>query len=226
MAPNQQLDLQSIRTALADLNTLSLDEYGIELEALLLDRSPDAALRLQRLTGIVLKRPFARQAVPAGPSMTGARNSWPWADRTPDAYAANAPREFTILNELRMPGSWNERKPSTGTAADRKPITWEELRDDADNERGLFKILALYVDDQLKRRERRSFREYLEARESRRFEAGLDLATLLFDAAVTGPVAALLGIPTLAVGVALVGLQYGYRRATDTTVDRVGDQRA
>jgi hypothetical protein len=123
-----------------------------------------------------------------------------------------------------MPGPWNERKPPIGNADDPVPITWSQLEDDADNERGLFKILALYVDDKLKRRDERSFREYLEADESPRFEAGLDLAMLVFDATVTGPVATLLGIPTLAVGLALVGIQYGYRKATDTNVERVGDQ--
>jgi len=45
------------------------------------------------------------------------------------------------------------------------------------------------VNDKLKHRDGKSFREYLEADESPRFEAGLDLAMLLFDAAVTGPVA-------------------------------------
>jgi hypothetical protein len=36
-------------------------------------------------------------------------------------------------------------------------------------------------------------------------EAGLDLATILFEASVTAPLAALVGVPTAAVGVALVG---------------------
>jgi hypothetical protein len=122
-----------------------------------------------------------------------------------------------------MPGPWNERKPVAGNGLDFTPITWTELKDDADNERGLFKILALYVDDKLKNRDRKTLREYLEADESRRFEAGLDLAALAVDWAVTAPLLTLLGIPSLAVGVALVGIQYGYRRATDTKVERVGD---
>jgi len=82
-----------------------------------------------------------------------------------------------------MPGPWNERKPLAGTAEDLVPVKWEDFKDDVDNERRLFKILSLYVDDKLKRRDGKSFREYLEAKESRRFEAGLDLAVLLFDAA-------------------------------------------
>lgn len=46
-------------------------------------------------------------------------------------------------------------------------------------------LAALYVADKMKGRERKTLREYLEAEESRRFEAGLDLATLLSEA-VTG----------------------------------------
>lgn len=66
--------------------------------------------------------------------------------------------------------------------------------------------MALWADDKLNKREGKSLREYLETKESRRFEAGLDLATLLFDAAVMAPVATLLGVPTVAVGLTLVGI--------------------
>ena len=224
MATSIHLEREELNAALMVLNQISEDEYGPGLEDLLLDPSPNSALRIQRITGIALKKSFANKSETAPRySMTGARRSWPWADGTPEQHAEDAPNEFAILNQLRMPGPWNERKPLTGTADDLTPITWKEFEDDADNERGLFKILALYVDDKLKRRDRKSFREYLEAEESRRFEAGLDLAVLLFDAAVTAPVLTLLGVPSVAVGVVLVGIQYGYRRATDTEVERLGD---
>jgi hypothetical protein len=224
MATSTHLEREEINAALKVLNQISRDEYGRGLEDLLLDPSPDSAFRIQRITGIALKRSFAIESSAAPYSKTGARRSWPWADGTPEQQAKDAPKEFAILDQLRMPGPWNERKPLAGTGDDLTPIKWEEFKDDADNERGLFKILALYVDDKLKRRDRKSFREYLEAEESRRFEAGLDLAVLLFDAAVTAPVATLLGVPSVAVGVALVGIQYGYRRATDTSVERFGDR--
>lgn len=54
-------------------------------------------------------------------------------------------------------------------------------------------------------------REYFESEESRRFEAGLDVATLIADAAVITPIANVIGIPVLAVGIGLVGIQWGYR---------------
>jgi hypothetical protein len=225
MATSKHLELKKINAALKELNDISKGEYEPqrELEDLLLDPSPISALRIQRITGIALKRPFARKGPAAPYSATSALRSWPWADGTPEQQANDALKEFAILNQLRMPGPWHEPKLGAGTADGSAAITWEEFKKDADHERGLFKILALYVDDKLKGRDGKSFREYLEAKESRRFEAGLDLAVLLFDAAVTAPVATLLGVPSVAVGVALVGIQYGYRRATDTSVERLGD---
>ena len=119
------------------------------------------------------------------------------------------------------PGPWNENKPKA-TPQEPGPSTWDEFTDDVEHERGLFKVLALWVSDQINARKKKSVREYLESKESRKFEAGLDQATQVFDAAIIGPVLALLGLPTLAVGVALVGMQYGYRRLTDPEEDRMG----
>jgi hypothetical protein len=114
-----------------------------------------------------------------------------------------------------MPGPWNERKPLSGTSDDEVPITWDQFKDDVEHERGLFKVVALYVADKVKGREGKTLREYFDDKESRRFEGGLDLAVLVSDAAVIGPLASLLGLPTLAIGVALVGIQFGYRILTD-----------
>jgi hypothetical protein len=121
-----------------------------------------------------------------------------------------------------MPGPWNEREPVA--KKDAAPVDWDQFKSDVEHERGLFKILALYVDDKLKKRKRRTLQQYMKAEESRRFAAGLDLATVAFDWAVISPLMSIVGIPTVAVGVALVGVQYGYRRLTDTDVDRVGDE--
>ncbi len=59
MAPSYALSLGDVKAALAELDALSIAEYGVGLESLLLNSSPISALRVQRLTGIVLKRPFA-----------------------------------------------------------------------------------------------------------------------------------------------------------------------
>jgi len=217
----QHLGLQDIRAALSELNTLSLDEYGLTLEAVLLDPSPVAEMRIQRLTGILLKRPFATMSATPSYSETGARRSWPWAQESPDARRASAPTEFAILEELRQAGPWQEVTPPAGATE----ITWIQLKDDVEHERGLFKVLALFLNDKIRKREGKSFKEYLEADESRHFEAGLDLAEMLFDSAVTAPVIAAVGVPGVAVGVALVAIQYGYRTFSDVSAARRGDQR-
>jgi hypothetical protein len=223
MTKQQTLTADQIRPALFELNELCKIEYGIALEEVLIDKTPIAAMRMQRLTGIVLKRNFATPC-PASPfSATGASRAWPWKAGSPEESAAGAQREFRLLNQLRMPGPWNERKPLTGTTQDEIPITWDEFKDDADHERGLFKVVALYVADKVKGRESKSLREYFDTSESRRFEAGLDLAVVVSDAAVMAPLASLLGLPTLAVGIALVGIQYGYRLLTDPAEGRLRD---
>lgn len=223
MTKGQVLEMEQIRAALAELDDLCQAEYGLRLEQLLTDTAPNAAIRMQRLTGIVLKAKFATSGPSPSHSVTGARRSWPWNQVPPEVGGAGAPRELRLLDELRLPGPWNERKPLSGTPEDEVPISWQEFQDDAEHERGLFKILALYVVDKFRGREGKTLREYVEADESRRFETGLDLATLVFDAAVTAPLASLLGLPTLAVGVSLVAVQYGYRKLTDPDEDRMGD---
>src|SRR5688572_9575393 len=216
-----QLTIADVSAALREFNELSLDEYGISLEQVLLDGSQLGAQRMQRLTGIMLKQKFARPRAPAQYSATKARRSWPWSG-SPELAASRAPEEFAILEELRKPGPWNERKPKA-TPRDGKPITWDEFVSDAEHERGLFKVLALYISDRVRKRTGKSFHDYLEAEESRKFEAGLDFTMLVFDAAIMGPIAAVVGVPTVAVGVALVGIRYGYRKLTDPDEDRMGD---
>lgn len=217
-----KLTIADVSAALQEFNELSLDEYGISLEQLLLDGSQLGAQRMQRLTGIMLKQKFARPQAPTHFSATKARRSWPWSG-SPVSAASRAPEEFAILEELRKPGPWNERKPNA-TQQDGEPITWEDFMFDAEHERGLFKFLALYISDRVRKRNGKSFHDYLEAKESRNFETGLDLTMLVFDAAIMGPIAAVIGIPTLAVGVTLVGIRYGYRKLTDPNEDRTGDE--
>jgi hypothetical protein len=223
MGKGKPLGKTEIRAALSELNRLCRAEYEIELEELLIDKSPLAALRMQRLTGIALKRKFARCRRATEKGATGAHRAWPWKKRSPEESKAGAERELKLLNKLRMPGPWNERKPLSGTSDDRVPITWDEFKDDVEHERGLFKVVALYVADKVKGREGKTLREYLDAEESPRFEAGLDLTVLLSEIAVITPIASLLGVPTVAVGVTLVAMQYGYRRLTDPHKGRQAD---
>jgi hypothetical protein len=65
---------------------------GFFLESLLLDPSPNSALRVQRLVGIILKRPFAIQGPAVPYSLTGAQRSWPWASNSPEQYTMSLRR--------------------------------------------------------------------------------------------------------------------------------------
>ena len=78
---------KAIVAALSELDALSRDEYGVGLEELILSDSPGASMRLERIVGIVLKRPFATKAPPNPSGLTRARRSWPWADEDPDDQA-------------------------------------------------------------------------------------------------------------------------------------------
>ena len=218
------MTLAEINEALAFLNDLCSKEYpGVTLEDVLLDPNANISeLRLQRLTGIALKKPFAKPGERTQSSVTRAERSWEWSTTEPDEASFPKSKELEIINELRMPGSWNDRKPFASTKDDQTPTEWKDFTHDVDHERGLFKVLVLYIDDKLKGKQKRSLVDYTEADESRRLEAGLDMATLVFDAAVTTPLVSLLGIHPVVVGTVLIGCRFGYRKLLDPTI-RLGD---
>lgn len=227
------LDPAEIRAALAELDAIARDEYGPKvkgLDDLLADPTRLGALRMQRVVGISLKRAFADQKrrSPSDPqSETRANNSWPWKEPgTPEDQAQAAPREFALLEELRKPGPWNEPSGYLQRADPTAPIDWDDFKRDVETERGLFKVAILYAQDRINWRETKTFREYLDAKESRKFEAGLDTADLLTKEIILAPLMAVLGVSPLAVGIALVLFRYGHRRATDTNLERIGDERA
>lgn len=214
-----------IDTGLQELDDLARAEYELSLQELL---SNGEQLRVQRLVGIALKRKFARpidRTAPGG--VTGARRAWPWPDNNESMVPLvdDAASELEVLDELRRPGIWNERKRFSADPNDGQAITWADFKFDVDQERGLFKVVALYCVDKARLKDGRTIKEYMDAPESKSFKASLDLATLLFDFAVTPSLAGLLGVPTVAVGVALVGVQFGYDALVDPKDKaRVGDQ--
>jgi hypothetical protein len=218
MTADRPLQKAQIQFALAELDQLANDEYGQSLHALLLSREPISELRMQRLVGLVLKRKFVEPNGPPSYTKTGAKRSWPWPDYSDSLVPikdVGADEEIELLDHLRMPGPWNKLKPLTGTSEDEKAVSWSKFKSDLDSERGLFKVVALWVGDKINKNETKTIREYFDARESRSFEAGLDFAQLLFETTVTASLVSLLGIPALAVGVTLVGIRYGYRAFTD-----------
>src|ERR1700688_2048384 len=161
MNTHSAITIEDVRRALADLDALCHSEYpGFTIEELLTNGQPISPVRMQRLAGIVLKRPFAVEGGVPYYSETGAQHSWPWRKESPDKQKGTP--EYKLLDELRLPGPWHEFQPEVEK-------NWDQLKGDADRERGLFKIVALYVVDKFDKREPKTLREYLDAKESRRF---------------------------------------------------------
>jgi hypothetical protein len=209
------LSKQQIDEALADLDRLSDKEYGYGLDELLND--PDhklADLRLQRLTGILIKRSFAHSLpIGAAPTETKSRRAWKWdLDKFSDPRLAETP-EYKVLDELRREMNQSEHE-----------ATFQQLTDEAEHERGLFKVLALWVSDKLKHEKGKSFKDYFEAEESPRFEAVLDVSTTVFQAAIAPVLAPFLPIPGVVVSLILIGVRFGYRSLTD--IADLGDNRS
>lgn len=72
--------LHQLRAAIEDLETLSMDEYGVSLTELLADssrRQEERLWRLGRLVGVAVKEPFATSTeILSSKSETGARRAW------------------------------------------------------------------------------------------------------------------------------------------------------
>jgi hypothetical protein len=79
-----QLSKEHIDKAIADLDHLSQEEYGYGINELLADADTAlATLRMQRLTGILLKRNFAKpKRIGGTPTETQARRAWIWKLKT------------------------------------------------------------------------------------------------------------------------------------------------
>ena len=141
-----ELTKHQVDETLRQLDRLCREEYQTDRQYGLVDLLADTdselgAIRLQRLTGILLKRRFAEpKPICNRQSETLANHSWKWdlgrfAD--PDLQLIN---EFRVLNDIR--GKLWE-------GGDREP-TWIDLRHEAEHERGLFKVLVLWIDDTIK----------------------------------------------------------------------------
>lgn len=201
-----------IETLLKDLDQLCQEEYSkpgqdYGLLQLLADKDHDLALeRLQRLTGVMLKRRFAMpHPVEGATSATRANRQWHWdRDRLESSAPAETP-ELGILDELRR---------DLPRSARRAP-TWEGLAFEAEHERGLYKLLVLWIADKWQGKETESIRNYIDAKESPRFESILDVADTVSQAAITGGLAALGISGDVAVPLVLIAAQYGYRKIFD-----------
>lgn len=218
MNDHPKVTREQIKHVLTDLKHLAKEEYGVTVEELLADDDPR---RLERLTGILVKRSFAisrRRKRNDPTSETGAPTIWMWDIEKLKAGVPGAEDEYELLKKLCEPGPWHEESnEASGTS-------WEEFADDVNQERGLFKIAALYLKDRLdKSGETKTIAEYYRAEESQALKRGLDLATILVQGTIIGPIMAAVGVPGLAVGLALFVADYGASRLFDRHIDRKGD---
>jgi hypothetical protein len=212
------LSRQETQAALTELDQLSREEYSLSLEELLSDSDRLlAAQRMARLSGIVLKRPCADRT-PSLSSYTGAKYAWKWKDVSTWPQGP----ERALLEKLRQPGPWNTiwDRERSGTITRTAPWPW--FTDEVDHERGLFKIVALYVKDRLAREQRKTLGEYYRMNEGPDLRRGLDIATAVFDSTILAPVLGVTGIPALAVAMSLIALEYGFERLTEP--EDLGDE--
>ncbi|MFQ5745032.1 MAG: hypothetical protein ACE5HV_15805 [Acidobacteriota bacterium] len=215
MTMEADLSNEQVDAVIAALDSLCQKEYRLSLDEVRRDDDRQvAALRLERLTGILLKRHFARakkRTAKHPSSQTDARRIWEWDLKKLDTGVRGAEAELALLNWLRGPGPWNEPWDWAEKEADGSALTWEAFTDDVDSERGLFKVTALYLKDVLGRRERQSIAEYYRAEESEALKRGLDLS-MVFAGAALGPIYAAVGVPSVAVGLVLFLADVGAAR--------------
>jgi hypothetical protein len=195
-----------IDAALRELDELSLAEYGVPLVEVV--EEPD---RLRRLTGIMIKKPFGTPHPIAGHgTMTGARRYWDW-DSSKLAHPDDpSSPEYLMLDELRA---------FVGFPPGRQGL--KDLAGHAENERGLFKVTAAWLQDKLRGQKSKSLREYYGAAESKKASALLDLADMLANFALTPVYAALLPAGGFVVPILLLAAKHGYAAVfeSDTVPD-------
>jgi hypothetical protein len=200
------LTKKDVDNALSELSTICEGEYRVSL-AKLFDDADQAmvAKKLKRITGIALKRKFVEPGPPNPVGETHALHSWKWQG-SPEDKRDQAPDEFALLCELRKAGQWNVRPPAPGASE----LTWKQFQDDVESERGLFKVLVLYLENTLNKGPKKTIREYLDAPETKLDQATFDLADLVLTSMLVEPAAQALGVLPVVAGIVLVGVRYGY----------------
>jgi hypothetical protein len=192
----ENISSEQVKTALAELGELADKEYGLTLKQLL--EGPKAEQRLQRLAGVLLKKPFAQSHEPdASYNPTDAKRSWHWGDISQfDDQQLQQTGEYNLLKQLRDAGG--ER-------------SWKDLQG-ITHEAGLFYVLGRWIDGKLKGDER-TFRDYYYDKKSPEVDFVLNVANLLPVASV---LAGVVGVPVLAVNLALIVTKFGYEKVAES----------
>ena len=187
------LSPQQVEAALKDIDQLAQKEYGLPLAQLL--KSDDAGPRMQRLAGVILKKPFAEPKKPGPYNPTGASRSWHWdAERLDNPALAGTP-EHELLKQLR------DAQGGHG---------WGYLLD-VTHEAGLMYVVGKWLKARMDA-DPKSFRQCYYEPTSPEVDLVLNVANLLpYASALAG----LVGAPVLAVNLALILAKFGYEKLTD-----------
>jgi hypothetical protein len=185
---SKDIDEQAAQAALEEISTLCMLEYGLTLEDVL--TQPGAQQRLQRLTGVLLKRHFAtRENRGADYNPTGANSSWVWRPEKLADPKLQKLDEYRLLDDIR-------REHGDGT--------WNSLVE-VEHEAGLFYVFGRWVYGKLKHDERTLLDHYREPR-SPEINLAINVVNLL---PIAGVFAGIVSAPVIAVSLAFIATEYG-----------------
>ena len=192
---DQTLTLQEAEVAIAELRALAKDEYGVELEQLFFSGNEEDAMRLVRLSGILVKRPFAvPEECEDYSGNLGASKAWYWnVDKLNDPAREQLP-EYQLLEQVRLDQGM-EKNNMLGIA----------------QEAGLMYVVGRWLYGKVTEDEARSFVDLYYEEKSKETELAISAANLL---PVAGMLAGVTGIPALGVSLAMLLVQYGFEKMT------------
>lgn len=193
----QNLSIRQLNAAFEEIDKLSRAEYGMTLQKLL--ELPMAAERLRRLAGIILKAPFATSTAPNSYNPTDSLRSWHWKAELFEDPDLVSTEQYQLLKQLRdekCSGSWGELQAIT-------------------NEAGLMWVLGKWLKGRLSGVEK-SFKEYYYEPNTPEVNLALNAVNLLPVASV---LAGVVGVPVLAVNLALIVTKFGYEKLTEPPME-------
>lgn len=192
---DQTLTLEEAEAALADIRLLAKDEYGVELEQLFFSQDEESRMRLVRLSGILVKRPFAVPEEREHHSGNlGASKAWYWdVDKLNDPAREQTP-EYQLMEKVRTDQGMEK----------------DGLLNIA-QEAGLMYVVGRWLYGKVTEDEARSFVDLYYETKSKETELAISAANLL---PVAGMLAGVTGIPALGVSLAMLLVQYGFEKLT------------
>lgn len=196
------------QAAVDDLDKLCRSEYDAGLVDILQDEDRDLTLeRLRRLTGILLKRPFgAATTARKEETATGANFYWDWQfDRLFNPLPEARPQYDLLVQIVTTPS-----EQAIGIPDDQLQGRLGDLA-----ERGVYKVLALWIKDKLKGDETKSFREYTAQPESAEFHTLLNIADWASQGVIGTVLASTVGVPAVVVSLGLIMGKYGYQKLVE-----------